>query len=205
MARPGPAWVLEPSGMRLIDSTPQARATSTAPEAMSPAARLVACWDEPHWESTVVAGTVRGRPAVSQAVRAMLKDCSPTAVTHPPTTCSTWAGSMPALSITARWTVPSRSAGCMVDRPPPRRPMGLRAASTITTSVMKRSLSTADAAAAPAFHRSQGQQQEAGAQRRQQDGADVEAGDPLQARGSGQGAADERPHHAHRDLGQATV
>ena len=102
MARPGPACVLEPRGMRLIDSTPQAMAASMAPEAMRPAARLVACCDEPHWESTVVAGTVRGRPAVSHEVRAMLKDCSPTAVTQPPTTCSTCVGSMPARSIRAR-------------------------------------------------------------------------------------------------------
>ena len=33
-------------------------------------AKLVACWDEPHWLSTVVAATEIGRPAVSHAVRA---------------------------------------------------------------------------------------------------------------------------------------
>jgi hypothetical protein len=95
-----------------------------------------ACWLDPHWASTVVAATVRGRPAESQAVRAMLNDCSPAAVTHPPTIWSTLAGSMPLRSSRAFWTWPSRSAGWMVDRPPPRRPIGLRTASTITTSVM---------------------------------------------------------------------
>jgi len=58
--------------MRLIDSTPQATATSTAPEEISPAARLVACWPDPHWVSIVVEATPSGSPAASQAVRAML-------------------------------------------------------------------------------------------------------------------------------------
>src|SRR5438270_4526923 len=141
MARPGPLAVFEPIGTRLIDSTPQAMATSTAPAATRLAARLVACWLEPHWLSTVVAATVRGRPAASQAVRAMLKDCSPDIVTHPPTTWSTSVGSIPARSTQAFCTAPNRSAGCMVDSPPPRRPMGLRTASTITTSGMVRTLS----------------------------------------------------------------
>ena len=44
----------------------------------------MACCDDPHWLSTVVAATERGRPAVSQAVRVTLKDCSPAWVTQPP-------------------------------------------------------------------------------------------------------------------------
>jgi hypothetical protein len=56
-----------------MTSTPQATATSTTPPADQAVARLVACWDEPHWVSTVVAATDWGRPAASQAVRAMLK------------------------------------------------------------------------------------------------------------------------------------
>ena len=58
---PIPTW--------LITSTPQPTATSTVPEATSAYARLVACWEEPHWESTVVAATSRGSPAVSQELR----------------------------------------------------------------------------------------------------------------------------------------
>src|SRR5205823_6519364 len=134
--RPGPALVAEPSGIRLIDSTPHVSTTSAAPDATSPAPRLVACWDDPHWLSTVVAATVIGSPAASHAVRAMLNDCSPDIVTQPPMTWSTSAGSIPARSTQAFCTAPSRSAGCMVDRPPPRRPMGLRTASTMTTSAM---------------------------------------------------------------------
>jgi hypothetical protein len=86
MGRPNSPRVAAPNGTRDIDSTPQESATSTTPARTSVAARFVACCDEPHWESTVVAATVIGRPALSQAVRAMLKVCSPTWLTQPPTT-----------------------------------------------------------------------------------------------------------------------
>jgi hypothetical protein len=52
--RPGPFETATPSGIRLIDSTPHAMATSTTPDATNAAARLVACCDEPHCASTVV-------------------------------------------------------------------------------------------------------------------------------------------------------
>ena len=57
--------------------------------------------DEPHWRSTVVPGTVSGKPAASTALRAMLTPCSPTCMTQPITTSSTRAGSMPVRSISA--------------------------------------------------------------------------------------------------------
>src|SRR3954471_20098446 len=117
-------------------STPQASATSTTPAPTSDVARLVACWLDPHWLSTVVAATDCGRPGERPAVPAMLKLCSPPWLTHPPTTCPISAGSMPDRSITAFWTSASSSAGWTLDRPPPRRPTGVRSASTITTSVM---------------------------------------------------------------------
>jgi hypothetical protein len=69
-----------------MTSTPQAMATSTTPEPTRLVARLVACWDEPHWVSTVVAAVVSGSPALSQAVRPTLNDCSPTWLTQPVTT-----------------------------------------------------------------------------------------------------------------------
>ena len=74
MATPRPSFLLplDPIGMRLIDSTPHATATSTTPLATRLVAKLVACCDEPHWVSTVVAAVSRGRPAVSQAVRVRL-------------------------------------------------------------------------------------------------------------------------------------
>jgi hypothetical protein len=129
---------LLPIGMRLIDSTPQAMATSVTPDPTSAVARFVACCDEPHCVSTVVAAVERGSPAASHAVRATLKACSPTWLTQPPTTWPTWAGSMPLRSTTAFWTRPRRSAGCTDDSPPPRRPIGVRTASTMTTLLMAR-------------------------------------------------------------------
>ena len=75
--------MLEPIGTRLMTSTPQARAASTTPPATSECARFVACCDEPHCASTVVAATDVGMPAVSHAVRAMLNDCMPTWLTQP--------------------------------------------------------------------------------------------------------------------------
>src|SRR5437868_833339 len=44
-------------------------------------------------------------------------------------------GSMPDRSTSARWTCASSSTECVVDRPPLRRPNGVRTASTTTTSV----------------------------------------------------------------------
>ena len=88
MGTPRPSFLdeFEPMGTRDMSSTPQAMATSTTPEPTRLVARLVACCDEPHWVSTVVAAVVSGRPALSQAVRPMLNDCSPTWLTHPVTT-----------------------------------------------------------------------------------------------------------------------
>src|SRR5712692_2827130 len=150
MARPGPFLTDDPSGTRLIASTPHPMATSTVPEPMRLAARLVACWLDPHWLSTVVAAVEMGMPAASQAVRPMLNDCSPAWLTQPVTTCSTTAGSMPDRAISDSRTAPSRSAGCLVERPPPRRPMGLRTASMTTTSVMRAAYLAAPSPAQPA-------------------------------------------------------
>ena len=111
MPRPSALLPPTPIGMRLITSTPQARATSTTPLPTSAVARLVACWLLPHCVSTVVAAVVRGRPALSQAVRVMLNACSPTWLTQPPTTWSISAGSMPVRSMMAFWTVAEHLGG----------------------------------------------------------------------------------------------
>src|SRR4051794_24206829 len=179
--------------MRLIASTPQARTTSAAPPATSEEARLVACWDEPHWLSTVVAAVVRGRPAVSQAVRAMLKDCLPTCDTHPPTTWSTAAGSIPERSMAAAWTAPSNSAGGMVDRSPPRRPIGLRTASTITPSDRAASLIAAS-------EEGPGEQQQDGRpDEGDEDRPQPEVGDAATAGGVEDHAAEEPADDADED------
>ena len=89
MARPGPFVTSTRAGPG--SSTRRRTRPPRRPRRSRPAlaARLVACWHEPHWLSTVVAAAVNGRPAVSHAVRAMLNDCSPTWLTQPPTTWPT--------------------------------------------------------------------------------------------------------------------
>src|SRR5918992_4216255 len=105
MGTPRPSFFdeFDPIGTRDITSAPHATATSTTPAATSAVARLVACWDEPHWASTVVAATDWGRPAASHAVRPMLNDCSPTWLTQPVTTWPTADGSMPERA-TSSWS-----------------------------------------------------------------------------------------------------
>ncbi len=86
-------WTTDaPIGVRVMTSTPAATTTSYAP-AMTPcAAKCIDCWLEPHWRSTVVAGTDSGQPAASTALRPMLSDCSPTCITQPMITSSTSRG-----------------------------------------------------------------------------------------------------------------
>src|SRR6478672_11468069 len=134
--RPYSPREFDPIGTRLMTSTPQPIAMSTTPDPTRLVATFVACCDDPHCVSTVVAATDRGRPAVNHAVRAMLNDCSPTWLTQPATTWPISPGSMPERSITSCCIVANRSAGCMDERPPPRLPIGERTASTITTSVI---------------------------------------------------------------------
>src|SRR3954447_23359215 len=95
VGRPNSPRTAAPSGTRLIDSIPHDSATSTTPDFTSDAARPVACCDEPHCASTVVAATSSGMPADSHAVRAMLNVCSPTWETQPPTSWPTPAGLLP--------------------------------------------------------------------------------------------------------------
>ena len=51
-------------------STPEPIAVSCTPEAISAAAKFTACWAEPHWRSTVVAGVSIGSPACHPGVAA---------------------------------------------------------------------------------------------------------------------------------------
>ena len=82
-------------------STPEPMTTSWMPAAISAAPKLTACCAEPHWRSTVVAAASIGSPSCSQALRAMLKACSPNCCTQPAITSSTSAGSTPARSSTS--------------------------------------------------------------------------------------------------------
>ena len=64
-------------------STPPPMTTSMAPAMTAWAAKWTACWAEPHWRSTVVPGTVSGKPAASAAFRPMFMACSPTVIVQP--------------------------------------------------------------------------------------------------------------------------
>src|SRR4051794_7878946 len=131
-----PTDVAVPIGMRLIDSTPPATTTSYCPAISPAAAKCTDCCEDPHCRSTVTPVTVSGQPAVSAAVRAMSKVCSPTCETQPQMTSSTTPGSTPARSTSALSTCADRSAVCTPDNPPLRLPTGVRTASTITASRM---------------------------------------------------------------------
>ncbi len=119
-------------GTRLIDSTPAPIATSMAPAITAWAAKWMACWAEPHCRSTVVPGTDSGNPAASAALRAMFMACSPTVMVQPMTTSSTREGSRSLRASRAASGWAARSVACHPERRPPRRPTGVRTASTIT-------------------------------------------------------------------------
>src|SRR4051794_2826003 len=136
-----PTDVAVPMGTRLMDSTPPATTRSYCPEIRPAAAKCTDCCDDPHCRSTVTPVTVSGQPAVSTAVRAMSKVCSPTWPTQPQMTSSTSTGSTPARPTRALSTCADRSAGCTPDSPPLRLPVGVRTASTITASRMSCPLS----------------------------------------------------------------
>ena len=80
---------------------PEPMTTSWTPVATRAAPKFTACWPEPHWRSSVVAGVSTGSPAWSHALRPMFQPCSPYCWTQPVITSSTSAGSMPARSITS--------------------------------------------------------------------------------------------------------
>src|SRR5437588_4269813 len=105
---------------------------SIEPLAMRPVMRWLACWADPHCESTVVAATSYGKPPDSHAYRVMFEPCSPAWVTQPPMICSTEPGSMPARLTTSICAAARSSAGCSPDSHPLRLPIGVRTASTIT-------------------------------------------------------------------------
>ena len=78
-AKPCSFWtsMLSAKEMCPMCSTPLPITASWTPEATSAAAKFTACWADPHWRSIVVAGVSMGRPASSQALRPMLRPCSP--------------------------------------------------------------------------------------------------------------------------------
>ncbi len=69
-------------------------------------------------------------------MRVTLNPCSPAWVTHPPITCSTEAGSMPARFTTSTWAAPRMSGARRPESQPLRFPIGVRTASMITGCAM---------------------------------------------------------------------
>jgi hypothetical protein len=118
-------------GMRLMFCTPPATMTSEVPDRTPWAAKWMACWEDPHWRSTVVPGTSSGSPAASQQVRAMSPAWGPMVSRQPNTTSSTAAGSIPVRSISALIEAAPRSAGCTPASPPFLLPTGVLTASTM--------------------------------------------------------------------------
>ena len=72
-----PPRAFDDIGARVIDSTPHAIPMSYAPAITPCATKCAACCDEPHWRSTLVAGTLHGSPAATHALRVTLQPCSP--------------------------------------------------------------------------------------------------------------------------------
>jgi hypothetical protein len=136
-----PASIAAAMGIMLMFCTPPASTRSAVPLSTAWAAKWTACWDEPHCRSTVTPGTASGSPAASHAVRAMSPACGPIVSTQPNTTSSTASGSTPVRSSSARMTCAPRSAGWAPARPPPRRPTGVRTASTRYASATRAPLS----------------------------------------------------------------
>ena len=57
-----PASIAAAIGIWLMFCTPPATTRSAVPLITACAAKCTACWDEPHWRSTVTPGTASGRP-----------------------------------------------------------------------------------------------------------------------------------------------
>ncbi|GAA4806174.1 hypothetical protein GCM10023353_06580 [Tomitella cavernea] len=103
--------MFEPIGTRVIDSAPPATTKSCCPAATVAAAKLSACWLDPHARVIVVPGTEEGHPAASTALRATFPACSEYCMTVPHTTSSTRAGSIPVRVASAPSTCADRSTG----------------------------------------------------------------------------------------------
>ena len=93
---------------------------------MARAASVTACRPEAHRRFTVTPGTVGGRPAISVAKRATLRQSSPAWVTQPRITSLMSSGLTPLRFTTSAITSPARSSGRSGASLPAWRPMGER-------------------------------------------------------------------------------
>src|SRR2546421_7873150 len=128
----------DPRGTRDIDSTPPAITRSAWPVMTSMEAKLKACSPGAHIRFTLVPGTDSGNPAIKGARRPMFNPCPSTCVTQPRITSSTNLGSIPVRSTSALSAKAAKSSGLQSFKAPPRFPMGVRTAPTITASRIER-------------------------------------------------------------------
>src|SRR5260370_11402385 len=133
-------------GTRDMFSTPPAITHSYWPDMTPIAAKLAACWPEPHMRSRVVPQTSSGKPAMSAAVLAMLTPCRPAWSAAPMTTSSTSLGSILTRSTSALSVSASRSSGRTPASLPFFLPTAVRTAPTITALCMAVSLGLRSAA-----------------------------------------------------------
>ncbi|MNT05666.1 hypothetical protein D3C72_1402940 [compost metagenome] len=122
-------------GAALMFSMPPATTISASPAMIALAASITAFRPEPHTLLMVMAGTMSGRPALREAWRAGFWPAAAVS-TWPMMTSLTWSGFTPARSSAALMTrAPSSGAGILASEPP-NLPTAVRAAETMTMSVI---------------------------------------------------------------------
>ena len=129
-----PAPRPEPSGTRVIDSTPPATTTSYCPAMTMPAAKSNGLLRRPagpvHRDAGHRVGPARRQHRVAPHLRRLVADL----VDAPPDDVVDRPGSMPVRSTSARRTCAERSTGWTSASDPFRLPIGVRTASTTTAS-----------------------------------------------------------------------
>jgi S1-C subfamily serine protease len=110
---------------------PPATTTSASPARISAAASMIALSPEPQTRLMVVADVVSGRPAARAAWRA---GAWPTPAWRTWPIRTSWTGASagsPERFMAARMATPPSSVAGTVERAPPKRPIGVRAAETM--------------------------------------------------------------------------
>src|SRR5690554_4746926 len=110
---------------------PPATMTCASPARIAWAASMTACRPEPHTRLTAIAPTVSGTPPLSAACRAGAWP-RPAETTLPRITSSMSEASMRLRSSAARIAIAPSSGALRPESPPRKRPIGVRAAPTIT-------------------------------------------------------------------------
>jgi hypothetical protein len=110
-----------------MDSMPAQMKACPAFIAIAPAARWIACMEEPQKRLMVAPATDCGRPAIMAISRATLSPCSPSGNAQPSTRSSISSGLTPVFSISPFTTVAARSSGrTLVSAPLPAKWKGER-------------------------------------------------------------------------------